>query len=91
MGDNKAQAKVALQSTLSGAGYTLAGITGSQIPGVIAETLPSVIPSTIAGVKAVGAWAEAHPFHAWALLNVLKEIVPGVKKAAGLVHAAPGE
>lgn len=91
IGDNKAQAKVALQSTGSAALATAAGVTGAQLPGAIAETLPTVIPSTIEGVKAVGAWAEAHPFHAWALLNVLKEIVPGVKKAAGLIKGAPGE
>jgi hypothetical protein len=68
-----------------------AGAVAGAVPLGIAETLPSVIPSTIEGVKAVGAWAEAHPFHAWALMNVLKEIVPGVKKAAGLVKSAPGE
>lgn len=91
IGDNKAQAKAALHDTINATLETAGGITGAQIPGAIAEALPAVIPSTIAGVKAIGTWAEAHPFHAWALLQTLKEIVPGVKKAVGLVKSAPGE
>jgi hypothetical protein len=90
-GGNTAQAREALQFGVAATAETAAGITGAQMPGAIAEALPSVIPSTIEGVKAVGTWAVAHPFHAWALLNVLKEIVPGVKKAAELVKGAPGE
>jgi hypothetical protein len=91
IGDNTAQAKAALSDTLSAAGETAAGITGAQIPGAIAEALPAVIPSTIEGVKAIGAWAEAHPVHAYLLYNVIKDLVPGAKKAIGLVKGAPIE
>jgi hypothetical protein len=64
MGDKKAQAKQSLQSKLAGTAET-AGITGAQIPGAIAGALPAVIPSTIGGLKAIGAWGDAHVFTLW--------------------------
>ncbi|MGA9305635.1 MAG: hypothetical protein WBW31_09565 [Candidatus Sulfotelmatobacter sp.] len=91
IGDNTAQAKAALSDTLSAAGETAAGVTGAQIPGAIAEVLPAVIPSTIEGMKSLTAWAAAHPVHAYVLYNVLKDLVPGAKKAIGLVKGAPSE
>lgn len=68
----------------------LAAGTALAIP-AIPEILPSVLPHTIEGVKAIGKWADAHPFQAWALYNAIKEFVPGAKKAIGFVKAAPGE
>jgi hypothetical protein len=39
--------------------------------------------------KAIGAWAEAHPMHAYILYNVMKEMLPGVKKYIGFVKGMP--
>ena len=55
----------------------------------IAEVLPSVLIHTVEGVKALGAWAEAHPYKAFMLYQVAKELLPGAKKAMGFVKAAP--
>jgi hypothetical protein len=55
----------------------------------IAEALPSVLIHTVEGVKALGVWAEAHPYKAFMLYQVAKELLPGAKKAMGLVKAAP--
>jgi hypothetical protein len=38
-----------------------------------AALLPRVIPATIAGAKAVGAWANDHPLQAYALYKILFE------------------
>jgi hypothetical protein len=78
------RATQSLQSTLAETAETAAGITGAQLPGAIAEALPAVIPSTLGGLKAVGAWADAHPVHAVVLLQTLKEFVPGFRKMTGL-------
>jgi len=59
------------------------------VTGAISEALPAVLPHTIAGVKAIGAWADAHPAQAIMLMTVLKELVPGAKKALGLVRSIP--
>ena len=55
----------------------------------VPEVLPSVLPHTIEGVKAIGTWAEAHPVQAYLLFQVMKELVPGAKKAMGVIKAAP--
>ncbi len=55
----------------------------------IAEALPSVLIHTVEGVKALGAWAEAHPYKAFMLYQVAKELLPGAKKAMGFIKAAP--
>lgn len=39
----------------------------------VAATLPRVLPATVDGVKAVGAWANAHPLQAYALYKILFE------------------
>jgi hypothetical protein len=57
--------------------------------GGIAATIPAVLPHTVEGVKAIGAWADAHPMQAYMLYNVIKELVPGAKKALGLVKGMP--
>jgi len=54
-----------------------------------AAALPAVLPHTIEGVKAIGSWAEAHPVQAYLLFQVMKELVPGMKKAMGIVKDVP--
>ncbi len=58
-------------------------------PGEIAEALPSVLTHTIDGVKAVTAWASKNPVQAYLLFQVMKELVPGAKKAIGVVKGVP--
>jgi len=65
------------------AGGTALGVTA------IPEVLPSVLIHTVEGVKALGVWAEAHPYKAFMLYQVAKELLPGAKRAMGLVKAAP--
>jgi len=55
----------------------------------IAEALPSVLIHTVEGVKALGTWAEAHPYKAFMLYQVAKELLPGAKRAMGFIKAAP--
>jgi hypothetical protein len=59
------------------------------IPGEIAEAVPSVLTHTIEGVKAIGAWATKNPVQAYLLFQVMKELVPGAKKAMGVVKGVP--
>jgi hypothetical protein len=66
-----------------------AGVAGGAAVNEVATALPSVIPHTIAGVKAVGAWANANPIQAYLLYNVLKELIPGAKKTMGIIKGAP--
>ena len=54
----------------------------------IAEAVPNVLPHTIDGVKAIGTWAKANPMSAYILYNVIKDLIPGAKRAIGLVKAA---
>ncbi len=63
-----------------------AGTIGGTMAGA---ALPSVMVHTIDGVKAVGSWAVKNPVQAYLLLQVLKEAVPGLKKAMGIVSHAP--
>jgi hypothetical protein len=58
-------------------------------PGEIAEAVPSVVTHTIDGVKAIGSWAGKNPVQAYLLFQVLKELVPGAKKAMGIVKGVP--
>jgi len=55
----------------------------------ISEALPSVLPYTIEGVKAIGAWANAHPVQAYLLYQVIRDLVPGAKKAMGFIKGVP--
>lgn len=55
----------------------------------IAEVLPSVLPHTIEGVKAIGSWAKANPIQAYILYQVIRDLVPGAKKAMGLIRGVP--
>jgi hypothetical protein len=78
-----------LKHTAEGALAGALGAGAAPATAAIAETLPAVLPHTIAGVKAIGAWANAHPFYAWALYNAIKEYLPGAKKAIGFIKNAP--
>jgi hypothetical protein len=80
-------ATVLAAAPVIGAAGTAAGAAINEA----ATALPSVIPHTIAGVKAIGAWANANPIQAYLLYNLLKEMVPGAKKAIGLIKGMPEE
>jgi hypothetical protein len=74
-----------------GAAATI-GASGPAIlatPGEIAEAVPSVLTHTIDGVKTIGTWAGKNPVQAYLLFQVLKELVPGAKKAMGIVKGVP--
>lgn len=64
---------------------------GTGVALTAGAALPAVIPHTIEGVKALTAWAAKNPVAAFAAYNIIKELIPGAKKAIGLVKAAPGE
>jgi hypothetical protein len=53
------------------------------------EVIPSVLPHTIEGVKAIGTWATKNPVQAYILYNVIKDLIPGTKRAIGLVKNVP--
>ena len=59
------------------------------IPGEAVEAVPSILPHTIEGVKAIGAWAAKNPVQAYLLFQVMKELVPGAKKAMGVIKGVP--
>jgi len=61
---------------------------GAMLP-VAAGALPSVLIHTVEGVKALGVWAEANPYKAFMLYQVAKELLPGAKKAMGLIKSVP--
>ena len=58
-------------------------------PGELAEAVPSVLTHTIEGVKTIGAWAAKNPVQAYMLFQVMKELVPGAKKAMGVIKGMP--
>jgi len=76
----------------AGIGGPLAAVgsyaAGAMVP-VASAAVPSVLIHTVEGVKALGAWAEANPYKAFMLYQVAKELLPGAKKAMGLIKAAP--
>lgn len=59
------------------------------LPGKVAEAVPSVLAHTVDGVKAIGAWASKNPVQAYLLFQLMKELVPGAKKAMGIAKGAP--
>jgi hypothetical protein len=68
------------------------GVVGPALlaaPGEIAEAVPSVLTHTIQGVKAIGAWAAKNPVQAYLLFQVMKELLPGAKKAMGVIKGVP--
>jgi hypothetical protein len=70
-----------------------AGAAALAAPGeafnVAKQALSRVIPTTVEHVKAIGAWAHENPIHAYVIYQILKELLPGVKKAAGIIHGLP--
>lgn len=65
----------------------IAGPAALALPGEIGTSLASMTSA----VKAVGAWAEAHPVHAYLVFQALKELIPGAKKATAIIKGVPGE
>jgi hypothetical protein len=68
-----------------------AGAAGGAAVNEVAAAVPSVIPHTIEGVKALGAWAQANPVQAYVLYQVIRDLIPGAKKAMGLIKGMPEE
>jgi len=74
-----------------GAAATI-GVVGPAMlaaPGELAEAVPSVLTHTVEGVKAIGAWAAKNPVQAYLLYQVMKDLIPGAKKAIGVVKGMP--
>jgi hypothetical protein len=88
-----AEAKTAPTKVLQtlGAAATIGAVGPAvmALPGEVAEAIPSVLAHTIDGVKAIGTWASKNPVQAYLLFQVMKEIVPGAKKAMGIIKAVP--
>jgi hypothetical protein len=88
-----AEAKTAPKKAVQtlGAAATIGAVGPALLaaPGELAEALPSVLTHTIDGVKAVTAWASKNPLQAYLLFQVMKELVPGAKKAIGVVKGVP--
>lgn len=80
-----------VKHTLEGAATGAAAVAPAVGLAAIPEALPPVLIHTVQGVRALGAWAEAHPMKAYMLFQVAKELVPGAKKAMGFIKAAPTE
>ena len=73
-------------------GAAAAGVAGPAalaVPGEIADAIPAVLPHTIEGVKAIGTWAAKNPVQAYILYNIVKEMIPGAKKAMGVIKETP--
>lgn len=65
------------------------GPAALAVPGEIAEAVPSVFAHTVEGVKAIGTWAGKNPVQAYLLFQLMKELVPGAKKAMGVIKGVP--
>ncbi len=85
----KTAPKKALQTLGAAATIGAVGPAVMALPGEVAEAIPSVLAHTIDGVKAIGTWASKNPVQAYLLFQVMKEIVPGAKKAMGIIKAVP--
>jgi hypothetical protein len=66
----------------------VAGTAALALPATI-EALPSVLPHTMEGVKAIGTWATKNPVQAYVLYQVMKDLIPGARKAMGLIKGMP--
>lgn len=87
--EQKQMPKDAAMALTAGPAIAGAQISGAMAAGAVADALPQVIPSAINGAKAVGQWASKNPVQAYLTLQLLKEIVPGLKKATSLIKGAP--
>lgn len=72
-------------------GLKTAGEGAAAAIGTLAapEAVPSVLAHTTEGVKALGEWASKNPMQAYLLYQVIKEFIPGAKKAIGFIKGAP--
>jgi hypothetical protein len=77
------------QTLAAAASAGLVGPAALAAPGEAMEAIPSVLAHTTSGVKAIGAWAQKNPVQAYIVFQMLKELVPGAKKAMGIVREAP--
>jgi hypothetical protein len=78
-------AKHTLEGAATGAAAAAPAVGLAALP----EVIPSVLPHTIEGVKAIGTWATKNPVQAYILYNVIKDLIPGTKRAIGLVKGVP--
>jgi hypothetical protein len=78
-----------VKHSLEGAAIAAAGVAPAVGLAALPEVIPSVLPHTIEGVKAIGAWATKNPVQAYILYNVIKDLIPGTKRAIGLVKGVP--
>ena len=65
------------------------GPAALAVLGEISEAVPSVLTHTVDGVKAIGTWAAKNPVQDYLLFQVMKELVPGAKKAMGVIKGVP--
>lgn len=79
----------AAQSLGAAATAGVVGPAALAVPGEVAEAVPSVLAHTVEGVKAIGTWAAKNPVQAYLLFQVMKELVPGAKKAMGVIKGLP--
>jgi hypothetical protein len=88
-----AEAKTMPKKTVQtlGAAATIGAVGPALLaaPGEIAEALPSVLTHTAEGVRALNAWAIRNPVSAIMLYHAVKELMPGAKKAMGIIKATP--
>jgi len=84
----KAATVLAAAPVIGAAGTAALAAPGEAVQ-VAKQALSRVIPTTIEHVKAIGAWAHENPIHAYLMFQILKELLPGVKKAAGMIHGVP--
>lgn len=82
MGGELGVLKQGLKTAAEGAA-TAVGTLGGM------EAVPSVLAHTTEGVKAIGDWASKNPMQAYLLYQVIKEFIPGAKKAIGFIKGAP--
>lgn len=87
--ETKTMPKKAAQTLAAAAAVGTVGPAMLAAPGEIAEAVPAVLTHTIDGVKAIGAWAGRNPVQAYLLYNVIKDLLPGAKKAIGIVKGMP--
>lgn len=81
--------KETLKTIPVAAAETAAGIAGASGLAAIPEVLPSVLMHTADGVRALNAWAIRNPVSAIMLYHAVRELLPGAKKAMGIIKATP--
>lgn len=65
-------------------------VAGATVGGTeVAAALPSVLTHTVDGVKAITAWAAKNPVPAYLLYQLMRDLIPGARKAIGIVKGVP--